>query len=41
MLADVTRAWPADDAALIADDQAHPNDDGHALYARVLEELNL
>ena len=41
VLADVTRAWPHDDAALIADDGVHPNDAGHALYARVLEDLGL
>jgi lysophospholipase L1-like esterase len=41
VLADVTSAWPEDDEHLIAEDGAHPNDAGHALYARVLEDLGL
>jgi lysophospholipase L1-like esterase len=39
--ADVAAAWPDDDESLIAEDRAHPNDDGHALYAQVLMGVGL
>lgn len=41
VLADVTSAWPDADEHLIAEDRAHPNDAGHALYASVLAGIGL